>query len=112
MADNDLTLHATRLPTNQFGYFLNSRAWGFTPLAGGGQGNLCLADDIGRFNRSPQNSGPQGRFQLTIDLNAMPTPSAAVAVLAGETWRFQAWYRDVNPGPTSNFTDAISIVFQ
>ena len=30
---------------------------------------------------------------------------------AGETWNFTTWYRDVNPTPTSNFTDAISVLF-
>jgi hypothetical protein len=35
-----------------------------------------------------------------------------VAVLAGETWNFQAWYRDLNPTTTSNFTNAVSIAFQ
>ncbi|MCP3916270.1 MAG: hypothetical protein GY711_12005 [bacterium] len=29
----------------------------------------------------------------------------------GETWNFQCWYRDNNPGPTSNFTDAVSVTF-
>ena len=32
------------------------------------------------------------------------------AVVAGDTWHFQAWYRDT--GNANNFTDAISITFQ
>jgi len=42
-----------------------------------------------------------------------PTPVNIVGILAGETWNFQAWYRDTVAGqPTSNFTDAIQIGFQ
>ena len=33
----------------------------------------------------------------------------AQPILAGQTWNFQAWFRD---GGTSNFTDAVSIPFQ
>ncbi|MCP4035984.1 MAG: hypothetical protein GY733_03545 [bacterium] len=34
------------------------------------------------------------------------------AVQPGDTWNFQCWYRDNNPGPTSNFTDAVTVVLQ
>ena len=33
------------------------------------------------------------------------------AILPGETWYFQAWFRDKNPAATSNFSDAIAIAF-
>ncbi len=33
-----------------------------------------------------------------------------VAVLPGETWNFQCWYRDA--GGTNNFTDVVSVLFQ
>ena len=46
-----------------------------------------------------------------LDLANTPTPMGNVSVLAGQTWNFQAWYRDNNPGPTSNFTDAVSVTF-
>ncbi|MEZ6020927.1 MAG: hypothetical protein R3F17_12725 [Planctomycetota bacterium] len=50
---------------------------------------------------------------MTLDLTQTPTPSVPVAVQAGETWNFQAWYRDFIGGQSvSNFTDAISIAFQ
>ena len=32
--------------------------------------------------------------------------------IPGQTWNFQAWYRDANPTVTSNFTDAVGITFQ
>ena len=34
------------------------------------------------------------------------------SVNAGETWNFTAWFRDVNPNQTSNFTDGLAIQFQ
>jgi hypothetical protein len=58
-----------------------------------------------------QSSGADDRVSMTVDLSDLPTnPPQAVA--AGQTWNFQCWYRDSNPGPTSNFTDAVSVTFQ
>ena len=57
------------------------------------------------------NSGSTGSFSLALDLTAMADPANPVAVQPGDTWNFQAWYRDANPGPTSNFTDAVSVTF-
>ena len=37
--------------------------------------------------------------------------SGTVAAMPGETWHFQAWHRDRNPLPTTNYTDAVSITF-
>jgi hypothetical protein len=34
-----------------------------------------------------------------------------VAVQPGDTWCFQAWYREVLPIQGSNFTDALSVQF-
>ena len=58
------------------------------------------------------NSGALGEFSLTLDLTAIPTSSGTTAAMAGQTFNFQAWFRDVNPTPTSNFTDGLSILFQ
>ena len=57
------------------------------------------------------STGASGSVELTIDRTNTPTPTGSVSVLAGETWNFQAWYRDLHPGPTSNFTDALSVTF-
>lgn len=46
---------------------------------------------------------------LPLTLSSIPTPTAFVAVQAGEAWRFQVWHRD---GGGSNFTDAVEVVFQ
>ena len=109
VACNLLSLVATDLPPNQFGYFLASETQGFVPFAGGSQGNLCLAGNIARFVQQVQSSGPDGSFSISVDLTSIPT-TPPHTVLAGETWNFQAWFRDV--GNNSNFTDGVSILFQ
>ena len=103
-------LRAAALPTDQFGYFLTSQTQGFVANPGGSQGNLCVLGNIGRFLEQVQSSGPAGSFTIQVDLTNMPT-SPPQSVMAGETWNFQAWYRDVNPVTTSNFTDAVSVTF-
>ena len=110
---NSVRLTALQLPQQQFGYFLNSQRKGFVPFAGGSQGNLCLAGSIGRYNRPGEilNSEAGGTFSLVLDLTDTPQPTGSVSIMAGETWNFQAWFRDMNPGPTSNFTDGVSITF-
>jgi endonuclease I len=110
-AANDIRLVAQAMPQNQFGYFITSETQGFVSGPGGSQGSLCLGGALGRFTQQVQSTGIFGTFEIAVDLGAMPvTPPQAVQ--AGETWHFQAWYRDANPGPTSNFTDAISLAFQ
>jgi hypothetical protein len=49
---------------------------------------------------------------MAIDLLSMPTPTGFAPALPGETWNFQAWYRDSNPEPTSNFTGAVGVTFR
>ena len=82
-------------------------------MPGGSQGTLCLSGAVGRYNGPGQvlNSGIAGGFELVLDLNATPTPSGPTAIVSGQSWNFQAWFRDNNPGPTSNFTDAVSVTF-
>ena len=72
-------------------------------------GFICLGGGIGSYNQ-PQNIGQGPSFSIQIDLTAVPQPANLVAVQPGETWNFQAWYRDI--GNTNNFTDAVSVQFQ
>jgi len=112
LAVNTLVLTATGLPLNRFGMFLTSRATDFVPFAGGSQGNLCLGGAIGRFLSQAASTGSAGELTLQIDANQIPFPGGSHTVAPGETWNFQAWYRDLNPGPTSNFTDAVAVTFE
>jgi hypothetical protein len=112
---NAVQLSVSQLPQNSFGFFLTSRTQGFIANAGGSQGNLCLSGSIGRFVGPGQimNSGPMGSFSLPVDLNGVPTPTGPVAVTPGDTWNYQAWFRDAVGGvATSNFTDALGVTFQ
>ncbi|MEZ6015058.1 MAG: hypothetical protein R3F49_08095 [Planctomycetota bacterium] len=113
-AMNDLTLMATSLPNNSFGFFLTSRTQGAIPTPGGSQGTLCLSGSIGRYVGPGQikNSGTLGEFSLDLNLTQTPTPTGFVTVLAGDTWNYQAWYRDAVGGmATSNFSNALNLLF-
>ncbi|MEZ6015124.1 MAG: M12 family metallo-peptidase [Planctomycetota bacterium] len=111
--DNDLVLVGRDLPLLSNGYFIVSPNAGMVLNPGGASGHLCLYPPYGRFIAQTQNSGLTGTVSIPVDLTSLPQPNAPVVVLPGETWRFQLWYRDSLLGvPTSNFTDAVGILFQ
>jgi FG-GAP repeat len=110
VVQNDLVLSASQLPPNRLGLFLVGRQADFVPLVSGSQGNLCLGGPLGRYTDQVGNSGPLGRLELAVDLGALPVPGGTHSAALGETWRFQCWYRDANPGPTSNLTDALALM--
>lgn len=112
--DDFIRLRATSLPPFQFGYFLAADTAGFVPHVGGGMGNLCLGMPFVRLNTAPWGevlfSGLAGRFELRADLLALP---ADFRPAAGETWHFQAWFRDVVGSDfTSNTSDAVELTFE
>lgn len=111
---NDVTLMAGQLPLNQFGIFIVSRTQGFIPgVNGTSNGNLCLSGSIGRYTQPSQiqSSGSTGTFSMMIDTSAVPQGGGTVGIAAGETWNFQAWFRE-GVGQGSNFTDGLEITFQ
>ncbi len=111
---NHLELNCAGMPAASFGFFLTSRATGFVAMPAGSSGNLCLSGAIGRFvgPGQIQNSGTAGEIALALDLTRQPTPTGLVAVNAGETWHFTAWFRDAGAtGPTSNFADGLTVMF-
>lgn len=113
VAASDLVLRCASMPNSVFGYFLLSTTQGFAAGAGGSQGNLCLSGSVGRFSQAAASSMDRGSIELRIDLAAVPQPAGFVSVVAGETWNFQAWFRDAVGGmATSNFSNARSVVFQ
>ncbi len=114
-ADNNLSLLATQLPFSQFGYFLSSQDQTFIANPGGSQGNLCVGGPtgLGRHLSTLQNSGGLGTMSAVIDTTQIPTHTGStVSIVAGQTYNFQCWYRDMVVVSTSNFTDATSITFQ
>lgn len=115
VADNDLSLAASNLPIFSSVLFLASPQQGFWANPGGSLGHLCLGGAIGRgVGGSVFTTNPTGNASTYVDLTAMPTPILVnVPVQPGETYHFQAWYRDnVGGVATSNFTDSISVQFQ
>ncbi|MCP3919584.1 MAG: hypothetical protein GY711_28955 [bacterium] len=73
----------------------------------GSQGRLCIAGTIGRHSRPGEIfQGPVGT--PGVDLGALPT-TPMTAVMSGDTWSFQAWFRD---GSQNNFTDAVQVLFR
>ena len=69
-------------------------------------GILCLGAPVARFGAA--STGLGGVLQTPVDLTAIPGHGA---VAPGETWHFQVWHRDFTQLPTSNFTEALSILF-
>ncbi len=111
VSDQSLMLEAAGLPSSQFGYFLVGPNQGAINQPAGSQGVLCLSAPIGRFSSQVQNTGAAGQMGITVDMGALPL-NPVVAIQPGDTWNFTAWYRDQNPTPTSNFTDAVQVSFQ
>ena len=112
VALNNLTLTVVDLPFLSSGYFIVSRNQAFITNPGGSQGNLCVGSNAGRYLGQVGNSGFLGSFSITVDTGAIPQPTMTVPALPGETWNFQCWYRDQNPGNTSNFSRGYSVTFQ
>lgn len=112
LARNDATLECSALPLNTVGFFLASTTQDSVANPGGSSGTLCLGGSIGRYSAAAQNSGATGVIGLTLDLTALSQPTGPVAVVAGETWSFQCWYRDSILGfPISNFSEGAQVTF-
>ena len=113
--DNNITLTASDMPTTAFGFFITSQGQASIAMPGGSAGTLCLGGAIGRYVGAGQiqNTGSLGEFSLALDLTLHPQPTGFVTVAAGETWNFQAWFRDsVGGSATSNFTNGLELSFQ
>jgi hypothetical protein len=109
----DLGLKVLGLPSGEFVLFLVSPSQGSVPGVGGSAGTLCLGSPLGRFTGPglPGLSGPAGIASLAVNPTALPLGQGTVAVSPGETWHFQAWYRDANSPQGSNLSDAVGIAF-
>ncbi|MCP3916620.1 MAG: hypothetical protein GY711_13775 [bacterium] len=102
-------------PAGEFGYFFGGANSGLHVVPPGSVGIICIAAPQYRYNDSQrthlfqfdpygvsQALGVGGAVILETDGSYGPV------VAAGETFRFQAWYRD---GGTSNFTDSRAVTF-
>ena len=110
-ADNDVTLLADCLPSNEFGFFLMGLVPSAIPI---GPGVLCLTNPIIRLDVLPGavlSSGPNAVIIRVLDLTTLPQMTA---IQPGDTWNFQLWHRDFDfstASPSMNFSDGVSVAF-
>jgi len=108
-ADEDLQLTAYDLPVGELCLFFASPNQGLVANPGNHMGNLCVTrTELARFVRNIVTSDADGLGTMDLDPWIMPTNPNQV-IMAGQTWNFQAWYRD---GSVSNFSDAATVTFQ
>jgi hypothetical protein len=104
IAANDLVLHATAAPPNQFGLFFFGDQQQSTPL---GDGTLCVAGSLNRFPVVTVDAG--GTATFAPDLTNLPN---GVTLSPGASQNMQFWFRDPPFGTAGyNLSDAIEIVF-
>jgi len=102
ISDNALVLIARGLPPNKLGLFIFSQTQTLVPF---GNGWRCVATP---YYRSPTSMGsPDGEQAWYPNLNALP---GGAQIRAGETWYFQAWFRDPPAGGARfNTSDALAV---
>jgi hypothetical protein len=110
---DDLTLMANGVPAGVLGiYFMGGGQACPKPF---GDGLLCVSPGPAAFCRYPiQGSGAAGVLTLgpgIVSLSQSFAPECRID--PGDTWRFQAWYRDpVGPcGSAFNLSSAVSVTF-
>lgn len=112
LADADLLLWTKDMLPGSVGIFLAGTTADNQPGVGGSFGTLCLGGEIGRVGLPGLSSPVTGEFALRIDPNMIPAPTGMTMIQPGETWRFQAWFRDqVNGVVGSNFSDSVAVMF-
>ncbi|MAE29761.1 MAG: hypothetical protein CMJ87_12405 [Planctomycetes bacterium] len=105
VSNNDLTLMAAVVPSNNWGKFFYSASQIQAPL---GDGFLCAGAP--QFRLPTVNSGPAGNALYALDISA-PFQSAGT-IVPGSNWNFQYWYRDpLGLLSSHNLSDALSITF-
>ena len=109
---DDLVLVCTQLPADQFGLFFMGAGTTAVPL---GDGQRCVAAGAGGLFRFPVLfSGPTGSFEQGPGIVAFSHASfpGAGHIAAGQTWNFQAWYRDGGGcGSGVNLSNALALTF-
>ena len=112
LAFEHLEVRASALPAGAPAMLLSSRDTAFVANPGSSSGNLCLGGSIARFVGSIDDADTAGEVRFTVADLVVPTPGGPETIEAGDTWTFQVWYRDSDPTPTSNFTEAQSVTFE
>jgi hypothetical protein len=101
---NDFGLHATSCPAGKFGIFFYGPDPAEVPF---GNGYLCVAGGLVRLPLVKTDAS--GQASRAIDFENMP---AGGEITAGETRRFQFWFRDPAAGGSYfDLSDAIEVTF-
>jgi len=105
---DDVEFRVRALPIDVPLVLLMSTEQAYLPAPG--FGTLCLGGSVSYLG-SVLDSGFAGVVSLHVTISS-PATSPSVEVFAGETWHFQAWYRDRGPGQSSNLSDAVRVTFE
>ncbi|MEO1700335.1 MAG: hypothetical protein AAFU73_23815 [Planctomycetota bacterium] len=106
IGQNDLRLRGTDFPSTQFGLVAMGRNAQSVPA---GDLGPCLASPIGRGPVVSTDSA--GDLGLALDLSMLAQPLGPVGAVAGETWIFQYWHRDLpSTDPAYRFSRAVEVV--
>jgi FG-GAP repeat len=100
-----LELRAEGLPDPSVGGFMASPLEGSRPFFGGGPSTLCVGAPQARLGPVHAQGG---KMTYGVDTTALWQAGTPVAIRPGETWVFQAWFRD---GSGVNLSDAERITF-
>jgi hypothetical protein len=109
VATDTLIFEADNVPPGQFGIFFYGEAAASVPF---GNGIRCVgAGPAGLARLAVHAANAAGLLVHGLDFSA--PPSAATAITAGSTWRFQAWFRDTPAaGAGFNFSSGLAITFE
>ncbi|MEZ5975728.1 MAG: hypothetical protein R3F17_13365 [Planctomycetota bacterium] len=111
VATDSLVLTASQLPVNNFGLVFVGD--GIVPPTAVGNGLRCVGGSV-LYRLHVGFSGPTGTFNygpgIVADANTFPN---YMTIFAGDTWFFQAWYRDHGGpcGADNNMTNAWAVTF-
>ncbi|MFT7671277.1 MAG: hypothetical protein ACI8X5_003994 [Planctomycetota bacterium] len=106
--ENGLELALSDMPQGSLAILIHGQLAHSNPF---GAGELCLGLPISVLDIAVTNSdgtpGEAGEVRVEVDLKAMPFTAAGNVVQAGDTWAFQALYRDQGMRNTSNALDIL-----
>lgn len=110
IGDNDFTLLAFGLPTNQFAIFFYGPNQVSLPL---GNGIRCVGGgSTGTFRFPNTQADSFGDLAYTVDFTQAPANGGNGQIADGTQWMFQAWYRDPQGGGANfNFSDGLDVTF-
>lgn len=114
VAADDLALTSFGLKQNSFAIVFHGGA-ATVPMPFR-NANLCVGPGGGALGlyryEPPQFTGPFGAFTLQQVVSKSQAFPAAARIQPGDTWYFQAWYRDAGAcGQGSNLTNAYAVSF-